>query len=181
MEIWKDVLDYEGYYQVSNKGKVKSLERTVESVSHGKPCLRHIKGFMIRLQSNCRHGYIQVGLKKEGKRKVFYVYRLVWEAFNGRVPEGMEIDHIIPILNGGTDELSNLRCVTHKANCNNPLSIENKIKSLTGKFKGELNPNYGKHRLHTEETKRKISEASKAFWRRKHRINITTPSGSTAL
>lgn len=165
MEIWKDVLDYEGYYQVSNEGRVKSLERTVESVSHGKPCLRRIKGFMIRLQSNCRHGYIQVDLKKEGKRKSFYVHRLVWEAFNGRIPEGLEVDH--KNTKRSDNNLHNLRLKTHQDNLNNPSTIENKIKSLTGKFKGELNPNYGKHRPHTEETKRKIGRASREYWIRK--------------
>lgn len=52
-------------------------------------------------------------------------HKVVWETFNGKVLDGYEIDHIIPIKNGGTDELSNLRIVTHKENCNNPISIIN--------------------------------------------------------
>lgn len=51
------------------------------------------------------------------------VHRLVWEAFNGKIPEGMEIDHINCIRDD--NRLENLRLVTHKENCNNPTSIEN--------------------------------------------------------
>ena len=43
-----------------------------------------------------------------------------WEFFNGKIPEGMEIDHIVPIKDGGTNKLSNLRMCTHKENMNNP-------------------------------------------------------------
>lgn len=58
-----------------------------------------------------------------GKR--MYVHRIVWEAFNGKIPEDKVIDHIIPISNGGTNELSNLRLVTEKENHQNEFSIEN--------------------------------------------------------
>lgn len=59
-------------------------------------------------------GYVVVGSK--------LAHRLVWEAFNGEIPSGMEIDHIN--TNKQDNSLSNLRLVTHKDNCNNPLSIE---------------------------------------------------------
>lgn len=62
--------------------------------------------------------------KKRGKK--IRVHRLVWEAFNGKIPKNMEIDHINRIRND--NRLSNLRCVTHKTNMNNPLTIEH-IKS----------------------------------------------------
>ena len=178
MEIWKDVLGYEGYYQVSNEGRVRSLERVVESVSHGKPCLRHIQGYMMQLQPNSRNGYLEVGLRKDGKRKIFRVHRLVWEAFNDKILEGHEVDHLNTIRTD--NRLENLRITTHKDNLNNPLSVVNKIKSLTGKFKGELNPNYGKHcseetkikmslakQNMSDETRRRYSEAAKERWRRK--------------
>ena len=152
MEIWKDVKGYEGYYQVSNEGRVKSLERIVESIAHGKPCLRHIKGYMMQLQPNSINTYLEVGLKKDGYRKTLKVHRLVWEAFNGEIKEGLEVDHINAVRTD--NRLENLRLVTHKDNLNNPLTVANKIKSLRGKFKGELNPMYGKK--HSEETKMKM-------------------------
>lgn len=51
-----------------------------------------------------------------------YIHRIIWEAFKGKIPEGYEIDHINTIRND--NRLSNLRLVTHKENCNNPLTIE---------------------------------------------------------
>lgn len=50
------------------------------------------------------------------------IHRLIWEAFNGEIPEGYEIDHINTIRND--NRLENLRLVTPKENRNNPLTIE---------------------------------------------------------
>ena len=61
-------------------------------------------------------------LKLDGKQ--ILKHRLIWEAFNGEIPEGMEIDHITPLSEGGSDELSNLRLVTSKENKNNPKTLE---------------------------------------------------------
>lgn len=52
-----------------------------------------------------------------------------WIYFNGEIPDGLEIDHIIPVKNGGTNKLSNLRLVTRKGNANNEISLENKRKA----------------------------------------------------
>lgn len=69
----------------------------------------------------CKHpsGYIYLGF---GNKK-FLAHRLVWEAFKGEIPEGMEIDH----KNGERydNRLCNLSLCSHKDNCNNPISIEN--------------------------------------------------------
>lgn len=51
-----------------------------------------------------------------------YIHRIIWETFNGKIPEGYEIDHINTIRND--NRLENLRLVTPKENCNNPLTIE---------------------------------------------------------
>ena len=178
MEKWKDILGYEGLYQVSNEGRVKSLERFVESVSHGEPCIRHIQECIKQLQPHPINGYLQVNLSKDGKAKTYKVHRLVWEAFNGDIPEGMEIDHINAVRTDNRFE--NLRIATHQENLNNPLSLINKSKAMKGMFKGELNPMHGRH--HSEETKNKMSlvkqnmsdetrrrysEAAKERWRKK--------------
>lgn len=55
------------------------------------------------------------------------VHNLVWEAFNGGVPEGFEVDHINTIRDD--NRLENLRLVTKKENNNNPISIENRRRS----------------------------------------------------
>lgn len=78
-----------------------------------------------------------------------YVYRIVWEAFNGPIPKGYEIDHIDS--NRNNNVLSNLRCVSHKENMNN----ENTIK----KFKGKKRSEAFKKRL-SEARKWKLSNMS---------------------
>lgn len=88
-EIWKDVVGYEGIYQVSNTGRVRSLSR------------HRIVGWadytskeMMLKQSENRCGYKFVWLHKNKDRKIFKIHRLVAEAF-------------IPNPN-------NFRCINHK-------------------------------------------------------------------
>ena len=69
-----------------------------------------------------KNGYRTVRLyNKDGIMKQFYLHRLVWEAFNGKIPEGYEVDHLI---DRGINDLNHLRVVSHKDNCNNPRSLE---------------------------------------------------------
>ena len=76
-EIWRDIKGYEGLYQVSNLGRVKSLERYVK----GKDGLRLVKEIIMSI-SVCRtNGYFKVILHKDGKQKRYQVHRLVAEAF----------------------------------------------------------------------------------------------------
>jgi len=80
-EVWKPVKGYEGRYQVSNLGRVKALRRTVSGHNqHGEWTRTEPEQIMAqKLQNTDR---LQVGLRDaEGKRKTFYVYRLVAEAF----------------------------------------------------------------------------------------------------
>ena len=154
MEIWKDIEGYERLYQVSNEGRVKSLERTVESVSHGKPCIRHIKGYMRAFSINPINGYLTVSLCKDGKEKTYNVHRLVAEAFIPNLDNKPCIDHISTIKYD--NRVENLRWCTQKENLNNPLSKVNKVNSLIGKFEGDKNPMFGRH--HSEETRKKISD-----------------------
>ena len=91
-----------------------------------------------------------------------------WEYFNGKMPEGYEIDHIIPISDDGTNKLSNLRLVTHQENMNNPISIKKRQgvnhpmygKKLTEEHKKKISKSRFGCKL-SEETKKKISESGK--------------------
>lgn len=85
-----------------------------------------------------KKGYIVDNIRVgDGISYPFYEHIIKWEYFNGEVPEGMEIDHIIPVKNGGTNKLSNLRLVTPKGNANNELSLINKSQSHKGKKQTE--------------------------------------------
>lgn len=81
-EIWKDIKDYEGLYQVSNFGRVKSLERNHHIVLHGKDCLRHQKERIMKQWK--RSSYWLVDLWNEGKRDIRSVHYLVFETFNNQ-------------------------------------------------------------------------------------------------
>lgn len=88
-EIWKDNEGYEGLYKVSNKGNIKSLERTVWD-SRGYYRTVHER---ILKPGKDRYGYLYVILCKEGIMKTYYVHRLVATAFCEN-PEGYtEVNH----------------------------------------------------------------------------------------
>lgn len=110
-EVWKDAKNFEGYYQVSNWGRVKSLDRWVER--NGKLVLR--KGKILKPFLNA-DGYSVINLYKNRKRKFYLGHRLIWETFNGEVPKGFEINHIDE--NKQNNILSNLNLLTHRDNCN---------------------------------------------------------------
>jgi hypothetical protein len=75
-EIWKDIKGYEEMYQISNTGKVRSLDR--------KNALgRKIKGRVITINHNKKHNGM-VRLSKDGIKKSYYVNRLVWLTFNNK-------------------------------------------------------------------------------------------------
>jgi len=88
IETWRDVVEYEGVYQVSDAGRVRSLDRMVD----GPRVQRKSKGKSIR--PSLVSGYKQAGLQQNGLRKYFYVHRLVAAAFIGPRPVGRQINHI---------------------------------------------------------------------------------------
>lgn len=123
-------------------------------------------------------GYAYDGYNcNDGKVHTMDEHRVKWEYFNGKIPEGYEIDHILPIRNGGTNKLSNLRCVSHKDNCNNEYSRKNYSEAKIG----EKHPMYGKHR--TDETKKKISDKKKGVRHTKEWFDkmINNPSMSKEI
>lgn len=78
LDFWKDIAGFEGLYQVSNVGQIKSVK----------------SGKILKPNSNNTGGYLQVALSKNGKVKRFYVHRLVAEAFLPNEDELPEVDHI---------------------------------------------------------------------------------------
>jgi len=92
-EIWKDIQDFEGYYQVSNKGRVRSVDRVVEAVRLGKPWFRTIRGRILKQKLN-KHGYFVVGLSIKSRTKTFTVHRLVAQSFCKKSKDYNVVNHI---------------------------------------------------------------------------------------
>lgn len=102
-EIWKDIPDYEGHYQVSNLGRIRSLDRIITHKNGAK----HFKeGQIQKLQDN-GNGRLYKQMKRDGTYKNFYVSRLVMLAFVGERPDNYVICHIDGDLEN--NRLDNLR------------------------------------------------------------------------
>ncbi len=84
-ETWKDVVGYEGIYQVSDLGHVRSLDRVVARPVKGD---MKLKGRILKQVSNSVSGHLTVNLYRDGPRK-HYVHRLVLSAFVGTCPKGL--------------------------------------------------------------------------------------------
>ena len=119
-EIWKDVVGYEEFYKVSNKGNVRSVAR---KDSIGRKC-----GGRVLKPLNHRHGYLQVDMYKNGKVKRKYIHRLVAEAFNPNPKGFLEINH--KDENKSNNELSNLEWCTREYNVNYGTLIERLSKKV---------------------------------------------------
>lgn len=103
-EIWKDILGYEGLYQVSNLGRVKRTK--YKTLTKNK-----ILNFRVH-----KSGYLEVELSLNGNRKVYKVHRLVAEAFLSNPNNLSEINH--KDENKQNNKVNNLEWCTHKYNMN---------------------------------------------------------------
>jgi len=109
IEKWRDIKGYENYYQVSNIGNVRSLDRTVPhpvmGFKKGKPCKQHPN----------HNGYMRVGLHKLGNREQEFVHKLVGQAFVSNPNSKPQINHIDgDKLNNNVE---NIEWCTNKENC----------------------------------------------------------------
>lgn len=110
-EEWRAVISYEGLYEVSNLGRVKSLKRIREGIIKG---TFHKVKEKIRKCGHQPNGYCFINLSKKGyKIKYFYIHRLVAQHFIDSFNE-LEVNHIDG--NKGNNSASNLEFITHKEN-----------------------------------------------------------------
>lgn len=93
-EEWRDIKGYEGKYQISNLGRVRSIR--------------------IRAFTEKENGYRYVTLNKDGINRNFFIHRLVAEAFLGGIPTGYVVNHID--YDRANNCLDNLEIITQKEN-----------------------------------------------------------------
>lgn len=123
-EIWKPVVGYEGWYEVSNHGRVRSVDRWID-FSDGRQLFYH--GQVLKLRKH-NLGYATILLKQNQKEKRFYVHRLVGKTFVDPTWKG-EFDH--KDRNKDNNLVSNVRVATGSQN------TANRTKTLgVSKYKG---------------------------------------------
>lgn len=112
MENWRDITGYEGFYQVSNLGRVRSVDRLVRHYRGG---TRKLKGKILRLSPMDDIGHLAVHLCKKGTRLDIGVHRLVAAAWISPRPIGQQVRHG---PNGVSDNsVSNLCYGTRREDC----------------------------------------------------------------
>lgn len=125
-EVWKDIPGYEGRYQASSLGRIRSVDMTVKSVHKrtGTPYTRNIKG-RIKTQTVANMGYLVVNL---GHQNVRLVHELVALTFYGPRPSGHEICH--GDGNPKNNRADNLRYDTRRENGRDKLRYGGTMKKL---------------------------------------------------
>lgn len=123
-EIWKDIADYEGLYQVSNLGRVKTVAHwQIYTNGH-----RHFHKEKIHTPGVSRTGYLSVRLGSKGREAG--VHRFVAETFIPRIPGKNDVNHIDG--DKSNNRASNLEWVDRKENM---WHCRNVLKKETGKKK----------------------------------------------
>lgn len=137
MEEWKNIEGYEGLYQISNYGRVKSLSRKVWQFNK-----YVITQEFIMKNKNSKDGYKRIILCKDGKYKTFLVHRLVAKHFLNNINNLPYINH--KDENKDNNSVDNLEYCTAKYNCNygnHNINLINSIKRKKKTLQYDLNGN----------------------------------------
>lgn len=164
MEIWKDVKGFEGYYEVSDLGRVRSVDRVV--VDTVRNCERLLKGKLL-VQRDNGNGYKGVMFCKEHKIFHKYVHRLVAETF---IPN----PNNLPQVNHKDEDKSN-NCVDNLEWCdqlyNNTYGTKVERRLNTMKNKKEFPELFIKEEKKKVERKRLTEQDKKEYQKEYHRKN----------
>lgn len=184
-EIWKDIENYEGYYQVSNLGRVRSVNRIVINSMGGK--IQHLQGKLQILKPG-KLGYVIAQLSKDNKRKYCKVHRLVAQAFIPNPDNLPEVNH--KDENKANNRVDNLEWCDREYNVNYgtcSLRISKANKGRSSKLKGIAKSEETRKRMSaamvgnknclgrklSDETKKKISDGNKVSQLGKHHTQDT--------
>ena len=146
---WRPVKDFEGYYEVSNEGDIRSLTR------------KHKKEEQILKPSKNKHGYLIVSLWRPGKRTHTSVHRVVAQAFIGECPEGFHVNHKNEVKTDNHPE--NLEYVTPKQN--NNYGMRNARASRALKNNPKICVAVESFSLETGKTIKRYPSITEAAWR----------------
>lgn len=147
IEIWKPIKEYEGLYEVSNYGRVRSLDHDqIQMSQYGKYIKKHFIGQIVKPHNN-GYGYQYVSLNNM-KRKNHYIHRLVADAFLDN-PDGLkEVNHID--YDKMNNHVSNLEWISRKENVRwsvHHMEHPSENARLTALGRRYISKRYGKYRV----------------------------------
>lgn len=174
MELWEDIAGYEGLYQISNEGRVRSYDRIINTKDKKGVWRQKVaRGHILKLGvTKTGGGYFYVQLCGNGTRKNQYVHRLVATRFiNNDDKKRIFVNH--KDCNSRNNHYSNLEWCSHKENMEHA-AINNRMVSSSGQ--GEKSP---AHKL-TADQVAQIKERLKAGERCRD-ICLDYPVGSSAI
>lgn len=120
-EIWKDIPDYEGLYQASNSGQIKSLKNNV-----------------ILKQFDNKYGYLIISLYNKGIRKTYKVHKIIAIVFLNHKPDGLNLVINHKNLIKHDNRSINLEIITNRDN-SNMLHIKSSSKYIGASFHKKSN------------------------------------------
>lgn len=147
IEIWKDIEGYEGLYQVSNFGLVKSLPKLTKN--------NHISKEKILKPIQNESGYFSVVLYKNKQRKRYKIHRLVAITFLNNTNNYCEVNH--KDENKSNNHVNNLEWCSRKYNMTYGNILEKKSNSMKGK-------------KFSEATKKKMRESQIIAWQKRREV-----------
>lgn len=153
-EIWKNIPNYEGLYQVSNLGNIRSLDKFSFTNNRFNKMKRKVKGRILKPYLNEKTGYLQIVLSNNKKQKTWLVHRLVAQTFISNLENKPQVNHIDGDKNN--NNINNLEWCTCSENIKHAF-----INNLShSNFKVQCGSNhhfFGKH--HSTEAKQKMKES----------------------
>lgn len=123
-ELWKDIPGYEGYYEASNLGRIKSKARLVKHYQGGKLIVKERM-----LKPNLAGPYVSVLLSKEGKRVTFLVHRIIAALFVPNPDNKPKVNH--KDFNPRNNAADNLEWTTQQENISHSVNAGRNVKGIT--------------------------------------------------